>query len=380
MEFVFVCQDILPDRNRVRYNRVLFLCNNYRVHVLVKGYICREAVSNAISVNRFPKFFPRIFFIMWAFLIIISLRSRKKLIVYTTYEPINLLVGYISQKLGAKWIADILDDPEKPLMIARSLSNDLSNKLIILYRKMEYLIPKAILKKADFYVTLIKPELIEKYNVSEERIYSLTNGVNVDIDYPEPLNNSNELFTLVYVGPMERIRIKNIPLVLEKLFNRIGAFNIYLIGPDVKGGIDWLKTRLLKLSPEVRINITGRLPHEEVLNIIANSDISLCVYPNEADLNPAYPIKIFESMIMGKPIVATRLRGTSEIIDHEVNGYLVEPGNVEQMVEIIVSLKENPALRKKVGEEAKKRAYKFDWKIIHKRLGKELNNFIEKSW
>lgn len=323
---------------------------------------------------------PKYLFPFWVLLKIAGLNLKKRALVYTTYEPINLLVGYIAQKFGAKWVADILDDPEKPLMIAQSQSNNIINKIIILYRKMEYLIPKSILRKADFCVTLIKPELIEKYNVPEERIYSLTNGVNVDIAYPAPLNNSNELFTLVYVGPMERIRIKNIPFVLEKLFNRIGAFNIYLIGPDVKGSIDWLKIRLLKLSPEVRINITGRLPHKEVLNIIAKSDISLCLYPNEADLNPAYPIKIFESMIMGKPVVATRLRGTSEIIDHEVNGYLVEPGNVEQMVDIIVCLKEDPALRKKVGEEAKKRAYKFDWKIIHKRLGKEINDFIEKSW
>jgi glycosyltransferase involved in cell wall biosynthesis len=308
---------------------------------------------------------------------IAGLRTRRKLIVYTTYEPVNLLVGYISKKFGLSWIADIWDDPEKIVMIAQSVDHGLKNRIILALRKLEHFIPKTALKKSDLCITLIKPELIEKYRVPEKQIYSLTNGVNVDIDYPEAPDD-NRLFALNYVGPMERTRTKHLPDVLDKLFHKIMGFKIYLIGSDVKGGTNWLKTKLVNLSTVAEINITGRLPHEQVLNIIARTDVSLCLYPNEADLNPAYPIKIFESMIMGKPVVATRLRGISEIINHEVNGFLVEPGDIDQAVGILVRLKEDPMLRKRIGKAAKKRAYEFDWKVIHNMLGKRLESFIER--
>ncbi len=378
IELILICQSILPDKNRTKFNRVRFLCDNYRVHVVVKGEIYREAVENAVSVVRYPASLPGSLFFALAIGRIIRLGKRRRAVAYTTYEPINLLIGYAAKTLGRKWVADVWDDPEKLLMISRSLEGEIKERMLRLWRRTEFLVPKLVLRRADLCFTLMKHEIMGKYRVSEERIRATTNGVNLDIEYPEACR-ADGLFTLTYVGSMERVRIKEIPPLIERLSQEIGAFRVYLIGPDVKGGMGWLRERIRFSDPAVTIRIMGRLPHEEVLRILAGSDVSLCLYPNEADLNPAYPIKLFESMVMGKPVVATKLRGIREIVTDGVDGFLVEPGDIEAAAAVIARLKREPQLMKEVGERARNRAQEFDWKKIHAKLGRELDEFLARE-
>lgn len=378
-KIAFVCHNIVDEKNRTRYNRAFFLCNNYDVHLLSNGEICKEIAGRAISVNQFPPGIPSILFPFWALFKILRLGVSTKIVVYTTYEPLNILVGFFAQRLGMKWIADIWDDPEKKLMIAKSAYGSRRVKFLIILRRIEHLISKMTLKKSDYCITLIKPELINKYGMNEKRILAITNGVNIDIEYPRQRETKNELFTMIYVGPMERNRISLFPSLFERLYEKIGPFNMYFIGPDILGGLNWFKKQISSLSPNVKINFLGRIPHEKVLYFISKSDISLCIYPKKVDLNPAYPIKLFESMFMCKPVVATKLRGISEIITPGINGFLVEPGDINETVRIITFLKDNPEIMKKIGESAKKRAVQFDWKIIHERLAIELNGLLNKQ-
>lgn len=65
------------------------------------------------------------------------------------------------------------------------------------------------------------------------------------------------------------------------------------------------------------------------------------------------PIGLLEAMSMGKAVIATNVDGTSEIIRHQQNGYLIEPGNVQQeLPRAILTLVADPALREKFGSGA----------------------------
>ena len=382
-EIFLICQGFLADRNRVRFNRISFFCNTYPVHVLGRGPMAGEVLVNAASVASCPKLLPNCFFPIWVLWRVSRIRchgGRKKKIVYTTYEPFNLLAGYLLQLLGFRWIADIFDDPEKSLMIAKSVEKTPGDKLVTFAKKIEFAITKRILKKTDFCITLIKPELVKKYFVPKEKIYSITNGVNLDIDYSSYNKEKNDIFTINYVGPIEKTRIRSLPPLILRLAERIKNFQIFLIGPDIKGGMAWLNKELASIRDGVIINITGRLPHEEVLKIISRSDVSLCLYPNDGDLNPAYPIKIFEAMAVGLPVIASRLRGISEIITDSEDGFLVNPEDIEEAVNTIVMLKDNVSLRNTIGKNAKEKVKKFDWQLIHNGLKEEIDHFLSKAW
>src|SRR6185369_7405294 len=60
-------------------------------------------------------------------------------------------------------------------------------------------------------------------------------------------------------------------------------------------------------------------------------------------------------MALGRPIVATRTGGTPEAIEHGVCGLLVPPRDAAAMADAIDSLLKSPALRQRLGAEAKRR-------------------------
>lgn len=67
------------------------------------------------------------------------------------------------------------------------------------------------------------------------------------------------------------------------------------------------------------------------------------------------PNAVLEAMACGLPCVATRVSGSEDIIQHGVNGVLVEPGDYESMAEALLTLLRDPALAQKYGRAARAR-------------------------
>lgn len=67
-----------------------------------------------------------------------------------------------------------------------------------------------------------------------------------------------------------------------------------------------------------------------------------------------------QAMAAGVPAVVTRVDGSPEAILDGVNGFVVEPRDVKGMAARVVQLLRDPELRRKMGEEGKKRAQEFD--------------------
>jgi len=65
---------------------------------------------------------------------------------------------------------------------------------------------------------------------------------------------------------------------------------------------------------------------------------------------------IMEAMAAGKPVVAMKSCGVQELIQDGLTGFLVEPGNVQAMAERVDQLVSNPALRERIGINARKYA------------------------
>ncbi|MEW6558416.1 MAG: glycosyltransferase family 4 protein [Elusimicrobiota bacterium] len=72
------------------------------------------------------------------------------------------------------------------------------------------------------------------------------------------------------------------------------------------------------------------------------------------------PRTIVEAMASGKPVVATYIDGTKEIVQEGLTGFFVQPHETEKMAERILRLLNNSDLGKKFSEEAKKRVQEFD--------------------
>jgi len=75
----------------------------------------------------------------------------------------------------------------------------------------------------------------------------------------------------------------------------------------------------------------GFAPHEEVPAYIAGAKTGVNVFSNEQYYASAQPLKILEYMALGKPVVATYLPRTTEIVQHESQGFLYNAGDCQQL-------------------------------------------------
>lgn len=69
---------------------------------------------------------------------------------------------------------------------------------------------------------------------------------------------------------------------------------------------------------------------------------------------------ILDAQAMGLPVVATRTGGIPEIVEHEKNGFLVEPKNSKMLAEAILELVNNEELRDRYGSRSMESVRKFD--------------------
>lgn len=77
---------------------------------------------------------------------------------------------------------------------------------------------------------------------------------------------------------------------------------------------------------------------------------SLVVLPSRVE---GMPIALLEAMACGLPCIATRVSGSEDIIQHEINGLLVEPEDYTALAQALLTLLNNPELRQKYGHAAR---------------------------
>jgi len=72
---------------------------------------------------------------------------------------------------------------------------------------------------------------------------------------------------------------------------------------------------------------------QDIPQIIAISDI--VVRPSEME---GLPINVIEAMLMAKPVIASNIAGVPEMIDHGVNGFLIQVGDVASLAQNAIEI------------------------------------------
>ncbi|BAZ15407.1 hypothetical protein NIES4071_72790 [Calothrix sp. NIES-4071] len=83
---------------------------------------------------------------------------------------------------------------------------------------------------------------------------------------------------------------------------------------------------------------------------------------------------IVEAMLCGKPVVAANAGGAIEIVDQDINGYLVTPGEPQELAQIIKTCVTEPSKTAMLAENALKSARsRFDVQVINHQIAQALS-------
>ncbi len=149
---------------------------------------------------------------------------------------------------------------------------------------------------------------------------------------------------------------------------------------DVKRdkGVEVLLQAYTRLKTHVPLVIIGRLGNDLSIDFPPNVHV-LQAWPHEAVMSawkrsllglvPSIwsdpcPTVAMEAMSMGKPVIAARIGGLSDIVADSETGLLVTPGDPEALREAIQCLLNDPLRRQHMGNMAKQRIAEFQAKSV----------------
>ena len=117
------------------------------------------------------------------------------------------------------------------------------------------------------------------------------------------------------------------------------------------------RDRAAELGILERVHIDDRyIPNEEVGAYFTAAEV--CVLPyREATQSAIVPL----AMAAGVPVIATRVGGLPDVIDHGVNGLLVEPEDPDELAAAIVRFFQEPGLAETLAAGVLSSRARFDW-------------------
>jgi glycosyltransferase involved in cell wall biosynthesis len=102
---------------------------------------------------------------------------------------------------------------------------------------------------------------------------------------------------------------------------------------------------------EGAVTFTGNVSYDDVPQYLAAMDIAVAPYVANENFYFS-PIKIFEYMAMGKPVVAGKIGQVEEVIADGETGLLFAPGNIDQLAAALARLVDDSPLCRCLGEKA----------------------------
>jgi glycosyltransferase involved in cell wall biosynthesis len=242
-------------------------------------------------------------------------------------------------------------------------------------------IERFTLPKADkiIAVTPKMKELLQSgYGIEANRITLIQNGADTDSFKPadtvmarETLDLAQDVNYVCFVGSLQQWQgveylIQSLPLIL----NQCPDTQLLIIGDGR------MKEELFQLAEKTGVSnkviFTGMVPHHKTPLYINASDV--CVAPKTGLDFGFSPLKLYEYLACGKPVVASRASGI-EIIENNGSGILVEPKDVAAIAAAIIKLLQNPEFRTQMGNNGRRYVVEYQsWRRVAERIAEVFSN------
>jgi len=238
----------------------------------------------------------------------------------------------------------------------------------------------AVWRLADGYVTItngLRTELERRFG-PREKIAVVPDGVRVSHPDPDPTpeppreamtvtDTVADGFTIGYAGHL--YPWKGVDLIIEAVTALQDTRALIIGGHEQEPDLQRLKDFAVQLDCASRVTFTGLIPPPEVAGRLRETDV--LVLPNPASaVSHAFtsPLKLFEYMASGRPIVASDLPSIREVLVHERNALLVPPGNPQALTAAIRRLKDDRDLGAALAARAREDVTEYTWEKRAERL------------
>lgn len=198
--------------------------------------------------------------------------------------------------------------------------------------------------------TSMRDELASR-GVPKERIGLVPNCVNLENFVAEPVDPALQerygitMPTFGYVSNMDHRREGQEYLI--RAAQMLKAKGVEAQCVLVGGGrrLDEMKSLAQKLDVMDRVVFTGHIDHSEVSGHYSLIDVFVVPRTYERAARYVTPLKPFEAMAMGRPLLVSSVPALAEIVEAPARGEVFEPENAASLAEAVEALLADPERR-----------------------------------
>jgi glycosyltransferase involved in cell wall biosynthesis len=141
---------------------------------------------------------------------------------------------------------------------------------------------------------------------------------------------------------------------------------------------------LRRLAARRRVEFLGAVPDSDLpalyhgAQVLALPSVHLTCYGRQVAVSELLGLVAIEAMASGTPVVASRLGGLPEVIEHGVTGFLFEPGNTEELRARLAEVLGDRLLAEQLGRNARERVLeRFTWDACAERCLVAYSELVE---
>ena len=224
-------------------------------------------------------------------------------------------------------------------------------------RKQAEAIARRVFQAATSIIAVSREikDYVSQYVQDTDKVKVIPNGVNPQ-RFSRSLSQRNtlssDLFTVGFMGSLKPWH--GLPVLIDAFarFHRNYPQSRLLIVGDGKER-DRLIADIEQRNLESAVHLTGAVCPEIVPDWLAQMDVAVAPYPASEDFYFS-PLKVYEYMAAGLPVVASNIGQIPEVIEDGVNGLLAPPGDATALADALEQLWRSPLqLRRRLGTSAR---------------------------
>lgn len=274
-------------------------------------------------------------------------------VVYIRAHPLAWLVARAAARLGVPVVQES-NGPYEDLFIAWPATR-VARPLFESAQRWQYRAATAIVSVAVGLTAWLKRE------AGHDRVFTIGNGANVDVFSPDaPARLGLPERYAVFFGQFAAWQgIQTLLGAVRSPEWPQGVALVFVGDGAMRSEVEQAATEL----PE-QVCWLGRLHYVEVAQVVAHAMASFVPLAAEGiDTLVHSPLKLYESMACGVPVVGSDVAGIAEVIAESRCGLVVAPGNAMALAGALTRLAENPALAAEMGARGRAAAVdRYSWR------------------
>jgi glycosyltransferase involved in cell wall biosynthesis len=153
------------------------------------------------------------------------------------------------------------------------------------------------------------------------------------IEGQKHLDSLSYLYDVIFIGKLSNLKgVQFLSEIINSVNKELPNINFLIIGHDeIKNGISEKEKLMNEIDYIGNVTFIERVNNEEISKLITSSKILMIT-----SLTEALPTVVIEAFANKRPIIAFNVGGLSEMVDNEIEGFLIPPFDIENYVEKLI--------------------------------------------